>query len=203
MNRAANICLCLAWVFALCLWGRAGYAVEKWVKVENPDQLSEFSLRTANDRPFRRDDFMGHWSIVVLGYTSCPDVCPFVLGNLRAISREWLAQGKPLSRFPLQIIFVAVDPGRDTKRLSDYVQHFGDNVVGVTGDIVQLQRFANATGGAFELGKANTHGDYSVKHSAFSTVISPDAKVIAQLNPPLPVTETIQFFRTLIASTTP
>jgi protein SCO1 len=86
--------------------------------------------------PFRLSDLRGEATLLFFGFTHCPDICPLTLDKL-ARARERL--GRTAS--DLRIVLVTVDPERDDPAtLARYVRHFGDGVIGTTGDAGALDR---------------------------------------------------------------
>ena len=74
-------------------------------------------------------DFKGKAVLVIFGYTHCPDVCPTSLADA---AKAMKALGNDASR--VQVVFVSVDPKRDTPPLlRDYVGAFDPRFVGLTG----------------------------------------------------------------------
>ena len=81
-------------------------------------------------------DFKGKAVAIFFGYTHCPDVCPVTLSEMAAVANDL---GKDADR--LQVLFVTVDPERDTpKVLKDYLSSFDPRIVGVTGDEASIAR---------------------------------------------------------------
>lgn len=145
-----------------------------------PMPLPDFSLLDQTAATFDRNAFRGHWSVVFFGFTHCPDICPATLQQL-ALARNAVRTGNT-GEFP-QIVFVSVDPDRDTVDvLASYVGHFGDDVTGVSGDIVELRKLTSAIGIYFE--KTSAGENYNVDHSAVVLVINPDAEFHALFSAP-------------------
>lgn len=141
--------------------------------------------RSINDMTLTFDDggeltpewFAGHTTIVALGYTSCPDVCPTTLSGVATALDALAADG-----IAARGLFIAVDPERDTGGLSDYVRHFHRDIRGATGTPEALQQAASALGGAFELGDG-PHGP-TVDHSTSVFIVDANARVAGyQLRP--------------------
>ena len=109
-----------------------------------PKPLPQVLLRTATGDVFARERFQHHWNLVFFGFTSCPDFCPLELQKLGKLLM--MAQQEEKS---LQVIFVSVDPERDTaERLAQYVSFFHPAIIGLRGDnpaIASLARFFGAT----------------------------------------------------------
>ncbi|MDD2705931.1 MAG: SCO family protein, partial [Acidocella sp.] len=104
-------------------------------------------------------DFQGSVIVLFFGYTHCPDTCPATLYNLGRI-----AQRMGASAAKLKVLFVTVDPERDTPaQLAQYVGLFGPNVVGLRGDADQLYALARRYRVVFSVTKTPV---YEVTHSA-------------------------------------
>ncbi|MDH3614342.1 MAG: SCO family protein [Gammaproteobacteria bacterium] len=146
-----------------------------------PGELPEFSLLDHNGQAIGRDVFDGHWSLVFFGFTRCPDICPLTLQVLSNANMQLADKGqKPLPR----IVLVSVDPERDTPEImQQYVAYFGDDILGVTGELEELRKLTRGLGIFFE--KAVLDGDnYSINHSAVVLVINPDGRLHALFGAP-------------------
>jgi protein SCO1/2 len=142
--------------------------------------LPEFSLLDQNGAEIGRDIFTGNWDLVFFGFTHCPDVCPLTLQVL-ADARKQLADSgfAPLPR----IVLVSVDPERDTPdKLGQYIGYFGDDNLGITGDLSEITKLTNGLGIWFE--KSGAGEDYSVDHAAAVLVINPDGRFRALFSAP-------------------
>ncbi|NAW87611.1 SCO family protein [Photobacterium halotolerans] len=136
--------------------------------LDNPRSLASFSLESAAGE-FTNQSLMGHWTIVLFGFLHCPDICPTSLAQLSRLSA---ALTENSGKHDVTFVFVSIDPGRDSvAELSQYLQYFDTSILGVTGNEVQLKRFANSLGVRFEV-SANKE-DYSVAHSIKFSIIDP------------------------------
>jgi len=101
-----------------------------------------FAMVDQNGRPVDESVLKGKWSAVFFGYTFCPDVCPTTLQTL-AVAQDRLG---PKAK-ELQIVFVTVDPKRDTAdQLKAYLSadSFPKGTVGLTGTPEQVAAIAKA-----------------------------------------------------------
>lgn len=74
--------------------------------------------------------FAGTPTLLFFGYTSCPDICPI---HLAAIASAMGTAG--ISYDDLDVVFVSVDPERDTpERIASYLANFDTRMVGLHGD---------------------------------------------------------------------
>lgn len=143
-----------------------------------------FTLQSASG-PVSLKDFQGKVVLVYFGYTYCPDVCPTSL----AATTEGLKQLTPAEQARVAMIFVSVDPERDTPaRLKEYVEFFHPALVGVTGTPEALAEIARRYGVFYAKQKVATAGDgYVVDHSSDTYVIGADGNLagkIAHATPP-------------------
>ena len=95
-------------------------------------QYSQFALLDQNGAIRRPSDFAGKPIALFFGFTYCPDICPTTLMTLISIQDQLAAEGKAADN--LQILFVTVDPERDTPaQLNAYLSLFDTSVTGLTG----------------------------------------------------------------------
>ena len=142
-----------------------------------PRPLGELSLQDAEGRAFDRSRLTGRWSLVLTGFTRCPDFCPATLALLQQLRRRIPEQR-------VQFVFVSVDPARDTPAvLRRYIANFGDGIVAATGAPAELARFTRELG----LGQVivpGADGDYTVDHSTALVLIDPAARVAGYFRAP-------------------
>lgn len=156
------------------------------VVVESPKTIPAFDLIDHNGERFSGEQLRDVWSLVFIGFTSCPDVCPVTLMKLEAVRAE-LGLRFPPERIP-QLVFLAVDPARDKSVLGEYLAHFHPQNVGVTGKHEQLKILTEALGGFYRLQQPKPGADYyDVVHTAAIAVVNPMGQVVAKIRPPLSV----------------
>jgi protein SCO1 len=150
------------------------------VAVDPPRLLADFELIDHYHQPYDRQRFEGVWTLVMLGFTHCPDICPAGLTQLSVLQQRLARRDADLD-----ILFVSVDPGRDTpESLAEYVSFFGADLVGATGEPNQLRRLADSLEFAWvkvPLGE----GRYTIDHSAALALVNPNAQLSAYFLPPL------------------
>jgi protein SCO1/2 len=147
------------------------------------NSLPDIALIDQRGNQVTIDTFRGHWSLVFFGFANCPDICPVTLQTLATSIRQLRAAGE--TTLP-RIVFVSVDPERDTpQQLEQYVAHFGDDTLGVTGQIDSLKVLTSAWGIYFEKQPSDANGEsYSVDHSAAVLVVNPAAELHALFSGP-------------------
>ena len=126
-------------------------------------QDSEFALLDQNGAIRRPGDFAGRPIALFFGFTYCPDICPTTLITLQAIQDQLATKGKAADH--LQILFVTVDPERDTPaQLNTYLSLFEAHVTGLTGTRADIDSVLRHFGVYTE---KTGHGDeYLYDHSA-------------------------------------
>ncbi|MGI9201023.1 MAG: SCO family protein [Woeseiaceae bacterium] len=155
-------------------------ALQTATRLPAATELAEFSLLDQNSESFTHSDFEGRWNLLFFGFTHCPDICPMTLQVL-ANAQQLLADDGH-DELP-RIVLVSVDPERDTPDiLGQYVAHFGDDSVGITGELTEVKKLTDGLGIFFE--KSGEQDNYSVDHSAVVIVINPDGKFHALFGAP-------------------
>ena len=118
-------------------------------------------------------DFRGKAVVVFFGYTQCPDVCPTTLATLAESMKQ---MGGDADR--VQVLFVTVDPERDTQELlSNYVPAFDKRFLGLRGDAAATERVAKDFKVIYQKQPGATPGSYSMDHSAGVYVFDPQGRI--------------------------
>ncbi|HEX6996584.1 MAG TPA: SCO family protein [Gammaproteobacteria bacterium] len=147
-----------------------------------PLPLEPFTLLDQDGQPFTRDRLEGRWTLLVFGYTHCPDVCPITLGQVRD-TRALLEQQAPA--LDVAAVFVSIDPERDTPdRLAAYVAAFDEDLVGVTGTAEAIAAFAGQLRVKYAPSRSEP-GGYLVDHSSSVALLTPRAELAALFSVPL------------------
>ncbi len=158
-------------------------ALSKQVTVFPDDRaVPEFCLVDQNQQTFCRERLLGHWTILFFGFTHCPDICPLTLRTLA----EALGRAENLGDLQRpEVVLISVDPMRDTPaQIGNYVEFFDPDFVGVTGELIEVQKLTKALGVAFRYISGERDGEYSVEHTAAVFLVGPDANVRALLQAP-------------------
>jgi len=197
LSRRFRVWLAAAATLLLLINAPAVWAKGEPEKVEPPKPVDEFALKDHRDLNFGKDELTGKWSLVLLGFTHCPDICPFTLQNLTQVVQAMSMRVTP-DRIP-QVVFVGVDPARDKAVIADYVKSFSPDFVGVTGEWDEIKKVVVSLDGfvRIEKEKADTD-DYQVFHSAYVSVIDPKGRLAAQLSPPMDPNQSAQFLAGLM-----
>lgn len=145
--------------------------------------LPALSLTDENGEQQAVDQLKGRWTLLFFGYTFCPDICPTTLAELRQLK----SQLPPEALARLQVTMVSIDPHRDTPaQLKQYLGYYNAGYTGLTGELAQIQRLANAVSIPFIPGDTSKQ-HYTVDHSGNLALIGPDGRqrgfIRAPLNP--------------------
>jgi protein SCO1/2 len=137
--------------------------------LDTPRNFGDIKLVDHRGQAFGRDRFTERWSLVFFGFTHCPDICPTTMAFLDQLMGE--LEGTESE--DTQVVMVSVDPARDTvQQLASYVPYFNEEFIGVTGDFLDVHRFATALNTPFR--KVPGQGEnYAVDHSSNVVLINP------------------------------
>ncbi|MBU0603483.1 MAG: SCO family protein [Gammaproteobacteria bacterium] len=132
------------------------------VDITGADYGRGFSLTDHAGQPRTLADYKGKLVTLFFGFTHCPDVCPTSLATMKqALDLLGDDAGK------VQVLFVTVDPERDTAELlANYVPKFDPSFVGLRGDLAATQAVAKEYKVFYQKVAGSTAGQYSMDHSA-------------------------------------
>lgn len=148
------------------------------LQIEQPSKaLPEFQFQLKGDTAFTNQDLQGKWSLLFIGYTFCPDICPTTLADLDRVYPQLTNDQSNTT----QVVFISVDPNRDkAQQLADYVNYFNPNFIGVTSSHQQLWPFVTELGLIYSLVEEGERDDfYLVDHSASIVLINPKGEFYA------------------------
>ncbi len=137
------------------------------------DYAQGFELTDHTGQKRTLADYKGKVVVVFFGFTHCPDVCPTTLAEMAAVKKELGADGDKL-----QVLFVTVDPERDTQQaLADFVPAFDPSFVGLYGNAEQTARLQKEFKLFVQKVANKQGGGYSVDHTAGSYVYDPQGRI--------------------------
>ncbi len=141
-----------------------------------PRMAPQIAQKAADGRDFALDKYRGKVVVLEFGYASCADVCPVSLALLKQ-ARERLG---PL-RDKLQVVFVTVDPQRDTApKLKAYLEQFDPSFIGLTGSETQMAAIRQAYGiSATKKMVEGSKTEYTMGHSSYLYFIDPQGRLRA------------------------
>lgn len=195
-NRTTVIVLIIALAAGLGLWaGQSHFTATSGKPLpqtqavrlfEPPRELPAFNLRQSDGTALVPGELKGHWTLVFLGFTYCPDVCPTTLTELSGAQKQWA--GIPEAVRP-RVLFVSVDPERDTPdRIGEYAHAFHRDTLAATADLPALEAFTRSLSLVFAKAPAPEGmpaDQYTMDHSATMAVLDPQGRMAGVLQPPL------------------
>ena len=137
-----------------------------------PSVGGPFQLVDQDGRTVDQTMLDGKWSLVFFGFTYCPDFCPTTLTALEATKRQLGDRAKDV-----QIVFITVDPERDTPQaLKDYLSSdgFPQGVIGLTGTPEQVKAAADVYRAYYQ--KVGEGEGYTMNHSLTVYLMGPDGR---------------------------
>ena len=141
-----------------------------------PRDAPAISMRAVDGTPFSLERMRSKVVVLVFGYTACGDVCPVTAGMLAQARRKLGSRSDKL-----QVVFVSVDPERDTpEALRQYLAKFDKSFIGITGTAQEMAAIRKAYGiqaKSHPLGAGKN--DYVISHSTFLYLIDPRGKLRA------------------------
>jgi protein SCO1/2 len=133
----------------------------------------EFALTDHNGKARTLADFKGKVVLMFFGYTQCPDVCPTTMVEMAGVMKELGADAEQV-----QVLFVTVDPERDTQALlAHYVPAFDARFLGLYGDAQATAKVAKEFKLFYAKVEGKTPGSYTMDHTAGSYVFDRNGKI--------------------------
>lgn len=166
--------LALTICFGLML-GACSKQAEKFVNTDltGLEYARDFSLIDQNGQPRTLADFKGKAVVLFFGYTQCPDVCPTTMFEMSKV----MTQLGPLAD-RVQVLFVTVDPERDTQELlAAYVPNFDKRFLGLYGNAEATAKVAKEFKVFYQKSPGKTPDSYTMDHTAASYVFDPEGRI--------------------------
>lgn len=140
------------------------------VAVENPAERPSFTLTDTSGEPYDfASETEGKLTLLYFGYLNCPDICPVHLAQIAEVF-----QRIPNVARDTEVVFVSVDPGRDSPQdIREFLDNFDHRFVGLTGTEQELVRAQNAAGVPPAVIVENGD-DYTVDHAGWVIAYGPD-----------------------------
>lgn len=154
-----------------------GDAFDGVTSVEPPRPLQDFTLISQTGDPVSLRDLRGKMTLILFGYTHCPDVCPLTLLEYKQIKEGLGERGDDVN-----YVFISVDGERDTpEAMNDYINRFDSTFIGMTGDEATLTRI----GGDYDLyftkrpDPSGSAENYLVDHNSSTYLIDAEGNLVA------------------------
>jgi protein SCO1/2 len=172
MGTLLRAAFAVALVAALVACGRDGAKFQA-SDITGSTLGREIALTDHDGKSRTLADFRGKAVVVFFGYTQCPDVCPTTLAMLADVMKRL---GPDADR--VQVLFVTVDPERDTAELlQKYVPAFDPRFLGLRGDAEATARTAKEFKVIYQKQAGTTPGSYSMDHSAGLYLFDPQGQI--------------------------
>ena len=137
------------------------------------DYARDFALTDHNGKPRTLADFKGRAVLVFFGYTQCPDVCPTTMAEMAAVMQQLGKQSDDL-----QVVFITLDPERDTPQLlSKYVPAFDPRFLGLYGDAAATAKVAKEFKVFYQKVPGKDPDNYTIDHTAGSYVFDRQGRI--------------------------
>ncbi len=147
----------------------------------SPRAFPEFTLTDHRGQEFTNENLKDTWNFIFFGFTNCPDVCPVTLSTIDQVVNNLVVHREVKA----QVVFISVDPNRDTQqRLGDYVQHFNQDMIGLTGNDEELKNLTKELGVVYTTPTDSENENYLIDHSAQIFLVAPNGNLEALFSTP-------------------
>ncbi len=150
---------------------------------ESPVPVPDVGLEGVDGPVETSSLFAGRWTLLYVGYSYCPDICPTELGQLSQILPA-LQENSP--QFDWQVVFLSVDPERDTPaHLEKYTGFFSEEFVPVTGSREAIDAVTSTVKAGYRI-ESHEEGEiaYNIDHDTSFRLIDPNGRMLALLPGP-------------------
>jgi protein SCO1/2 len=171
-RNVAALCvtLMLAWLLAACE-SKSGFNSLDITGIQGYG--NDFRLIDHTGKPRTLADFRGKVVVMFFGFTHCPDVCPTTLSDMRQVMQKL---GPDAAR--MQVLFVTVDPARDTPELlAKYVPSFNPTFLGLYGDNAATAKVTKDFKIVHQIQEGKTPESYTIAHTAASLVFDANGQL--------------------------
>lgn len=136
----------------------------------------DFRLQDPDGKVRSLADFKDKVVLMFFGFTQCPDVCPTALARAAEVKQ---LLGPDADR--LQVLFVSVDPERDTPEiLRAYTAAFDPTFLALRGDAAQVAETAKEFKVIYQ--KVPTGSSYTIDHTSVTYAFDPQGKLRLKLS---------------------
>ena len=143
------------------------------VDITGANYARDFALTDGAGKKRTLADFRGKLVVVFFGFAQCPDVCPTTLSDFAQVKQKLGAAGDQL-----QVVFITVDPARDTPQvLATYVPNFDASFIGLTGTLDEINAAAREFKVFYQKVPGKTETSYTIDHTAGSYVFDREGRI--------------------------
>ena len=159
--------------------------------VGKPDIGGDWEILDTQGKPFGSADLRNSYYVIYFGFCNCPDICPASLSKL-AKAFSIIQESKEKRLFDLKLVFVSVDPDRDTlPKIDQFAKYFHPTIIGVTGKsnddpkLKEMLRKFKIYATKMEFETTNEKGEveqgYTYDHSVIAYLMSDENEYLVHL----------------------
>lgn len=153
------------------------------------------NLTRGDGTSFQLSDLRGKIVLLFFGYTSCPDVCPTTMAELKTA----IDKIGPEDAQKVKVVFVTVDPQRDTpRRVQEYADHFDEEFTGLSGAESSLAKIWSDYGVYRAIPEGSSPTSYTVDHTARITLIDQEGNLRVSYSYDTPVENIVHDLKLLL-----
>lgn len=157
--------------------------------------VDDFAFIDQHGEHVTQASFKPGWRLIFFGYTYCPDICPTTLADLNRVWKKL----SPAAQQNLQIVFVSVDPERDTPAsLAPYLAYFNPEFKAMTGNVSALERLAEQINGFYARVERKDGMAYLMDHSANLMLVDEQWQYRGYIEPPFRQDALVNAFEKLV-----
>ena len=138
-----------------------------------PVAKTDFTLTDTHGRPFRfAPETEGYLTLLLFGYTRCPDICPVHLSSIAAVMADFSFE----LRSRIKVVFISTDPERDSpERIREWLDAFDESFIGLRGTVAEVNEIERSLGLPPSFADdGQDPDDYLVGHAAQVLAFTPD-----------------------------
>ncbi len=133
-----------------------------------------FTLTNQHGQPFTSEMLKGRYSLIFLGYSNCPDICPATLMVLSDTLKKLGADADKVNT-----AFISVDSVNDTpQKLAEYIASFDSRIIALSGNEEQVKAIIAAYKGYAKRPEDAAPGNTLISHSGYIYLMDRDGKYI-------------------------
>lgn len=148
-----------------------------FTELRNPQAVIVPILRDQYGNPFDHQQLLGHWSLVIFGYTEAAESLRSGLTLITQV-KNGLALQRDLQRVTRGIL-ITVDPDTDRPEvLNAFMARYSPDYLALTGSPENIQSIARSLGVVIKRSPAPGTKGFRIDHSSSIALINPDADLI-------------------------
>ncbi|RYE06050.1 MAG: SCO family protein [Rickettsiaceae bacterium] len=151
----------------------------------------DFELIDQDGNIYGSKNLKGKLSLIYFGFTYCPDICPDSLHKLVNVMQI-------LDKYQIDVVpvFITIDPKRDDpKVLKEYLAHFNNKFIGLTGTTEQIKKVAELFKVYYARANNDLSSNYMLDHSSFVYLMNKDGRYLKHFSTSSTVQEIVEFVR--------